>query len=156
MSLKSTFSEIGIGYRLNRLTGFSVHYRLTARGTGIRHRFDADMQLNFKAGEYSISNRSRIQREYIENVRSIYWFRNRLKIKLCKSRNLLPFVAGEMFRPLATEPDDRREYRLTLGTDWKMKKRITARFFYHHHKVKKKNSSETIRIIGLKFNYSIK
>jgi len=157
--MESDLSEVGLRYRLNKLLDFRVNYRFIYRpmSNQKRNRLDANLYLNFSWNEFEISSRSRLQQEYIETLDSKdseLEFRNRLRITYRKNKKVRPFFGGEIFLGLGEEADDQNKFRLTAGTDWKVKKRVTLTLFYHYQEFLESTHSKQSHILGFKFNYS--
>lgn len=151
--MKSHFTEIGVRYRSIKWLGFRINYRFISRVGEKRHRFDANVLQYFKLNSFQISNRTRLQKEFIENKDSETLFRNRLRVTFSRSKKILPFVGGEIFLGLADDKDQ-NQFRLTVGADWKMKKRFVIRVLYHYQKDLVKEKSELTHIFKLRFRYS--
>ena len=157
--MESDLSEIGLRYRLNKLLDLRVNYRFEYRPNSNqkRNRLDANLYLNFGWKAFKISNRCRIQKEYIEkldNEDSELEFRNRLRLIFSKNKKIRPYLGGEIFFGLGEDGDDRNKLRLTAGTEWRVKKRVTLTLFYHYQKFLESINSKQSHILGLKFNYS--
>lgn len=157
--MESDLSELGLRYRLNKLLDFRVNYRFVYRPNSNqnRNRLDANLYLNLRWNAFKISNRSRIQKEYIETLDhkdSELEFRNRLRLTFRMNKKIRPYFGGEIFIGLGEDADDQNKFRLTAGTDWKVRKRVTLTLFYHYQKFLESTKSKQSHIIGFKFNYS--
>jgi Protein of unknown function (DUF2490) len=157
-NLRSDIMEVGGRLRLNKFAAIRANYRYTIRDNDKRYRFDANLQLNFKVKNFRLATRSRIQSEYIEDGifnDSELELRNRFKITYrTKKAKLRPYFASELFLGLRDNKRDRNKLRLTLGTDWRVKKRVSIKFFYHFQTDLVPERSERSHIFGTKFNYS--
>lgn len=155
--LKSDFSEVGLRYKLNNFLRLRVNYRFVSRSGEKRNRFDGNVYLNLRWNAVKISNRTRLQKEFIETLEdtdSELELRNRLRVTFTNSKKMQPFLGGEIFFGLGEGADKQDKFRLTVGTDWEVKKRVTLTLFYHFQRDLGKDKPDTSHIIGFKFNYS--
>jgi len=151
--MKSHFTEIGARYRPIKWLGFRINYRFISRMGEKRHRIDANVLQYFQLKSFQISNRSRLQKEFIENKDSETVFRNRLRVKFNQNKKFLPFVGGEIFLGLA-DNNDQNQFRLTAGAEWEMMKRFIISLLYHYQKDLLKDKSELTHIFKIKFTFS--
>ncbi|MCP4154835.1 MAG: DUF2490 domain-containing protein [bacterium] len=156
-NLDADLSEVGLRYTLSKLMAFRVNYRFVSLSGEKRNRIDGNVYLNFKLNNLTISNRTRLQQETIETheeKETELAFRNRLRFQFIKSKKIRPFFGTELFVGLGEDGDKRNKLRLTVGTDWKVRKRVTLSLFYHFQRDLDKNDPDTSNIVGIKFNYS--
>ncbi len=156
-NMESDLSEVGLRYKLNKFLRFRVNYRFVSRSGEKRNRFDGNVYLNLRWNAVKVSNRVRLQKEFIETLEgseSELEFRDRLRFTFTNSKRLQPFFGGEIFIGLGEGSDRRNKFRLTVGTDWEVRKRVTLTFFYHYQRDLEKDKPDISHILGLKFNYS--
>lgn len=156
-NMESDISEVGLRYKWNKLLSLRVNYRFVSRSGEKRNRFDGNVCLNLKWKAITISNRTRLQKEFIETLEdseSELEFRNRLRVTFTNKKKIQPFLGGEIFIGLGEGADKQNKFRLTGGMDWKVKKRVTLTLFYHYQKELEKDKPDTSHILGFKFNYS--
>jgi hypothetical protein len=162
-NLEADLMEAGVRFRLNRTLAFRLNYRYVIRKNQKRFRFDVNGQLYFKWKLFKklkplrISLRTRVQREYIEDGifnDSELELRNRLELTIRLNKKIWPYLGSELFTGLGDNARDRHKLRLTLGTEWNVKKRVTIKFYYHYQTDTVPERSELTHIFGTKFNYS--
>lgn len=157
-NMDSDISEVGLRYKLNKLLDLRVNYRFVSLSGEKRNRFDGNVYLNFKWNTVKISNRTRLQRESIEtleDIQSELELRNRLRILFTKNKKIKPFFGGEIFIGLGEKAENRKKFRLTAGTQLKIKKRVSLTLFYHYQRELQKDDPDMQHIFGLKFNVSL-
>lgn len=154
-SLKANLSEIGIRYRLNKWLALRINYRLTNRARDIRHRFDINGQLRLKKHSFQVSLRLRLQKEFIKEVETGMVFRSRLRATFHRNKKICPFLGGELFLGAGDDPENRRQYRLSLGTIWQAQKKLGFTLYYHHQRELVPEQPEIRHIIGLQLDYSL-
>ncbi len=156
-NMESDVSEIGLRFKPAKWLAFRVNYRFTSLEGEKRNRLDGNVYFNLKWSNFKLSNRVRLQKEYIDThdfSDSQLEFRNRLRLTLCKSKVFQPFAGGEIFIGLGDEGKKQNKLRLTTGLDWKPKKRVTVSLFYHFQRDLAEKTNETFHILGCKFRYS--
>lgn len=156
-SLESKIAEIGLRYKLSKLLRFRVNFRYTNRGKEREYRVDSNILFNIPIKPFLLKSRFRIQKEFFNNGGSLIEFRKRVRIYYKKFKRLSPFIGGEIFLALSTEDYDKQNrFRLTVGTDWKIRKRVVLTAFYHFQKDLLEYKNNLTNIFGFKFSYSIK
>ena len=156
-NMESDISEVGLRYKASGFLQLRVNYRFVSRSGEKRDRFDGNVYLNLRLNAVKISNRTRLQQEFIETLESSESeldFRNRLRITFTNSKKIQPFLGGEVFIGLGDGGDKRNKFRLTAGADWAVTKPVTLTAFYHYQRELEKDNPDTSHIFGLKFNYS--
>jgi opacity protein-like surface antigen len=156
---ESDLYEVGLRYRFNKFLDFRVNYRFEYRPNPNekRNRIDGNLYLNFKWKTFEISNRCRLQQESINDLETSYSeleFRDRIRLTFRGSKKIRPYFGGEIFIGLGENGEDRNKLRLTAGTDWKLKKRVTLGLFYHYQTFLQSEKNKQINVFGMKFNYS--
>lgn len=156
---ESDFYEIGLRYSFNKFLDFRVDYRFEYRPNSNekRNRIDGNLYLTFKWKSFEFSNRSRLQQEYIDELGASdteLEFRNRVQLTLVADKKIQPFIGGEIFVGLGKDAEDQNKLRLTAGTDWNIKKRVTLSLFYHYQKFLDREKPKNTNVLGVKFNYS--
>lgn len=155
-SLESKIAEIGLRYKLSKLLRFRINFRYTNRGREREHRIDSDILFNISIKPFLLKSRFRIQNEFFNNGGSLVEFRKRVRLYYKNPGRLSPFIGGEIFLALSTEDYDKQDrFRLTAGTDWKIKKRVVLTAFYHFQKDLLEYKNNLTHIFGFKFSYSI-
>ncbi len=157
--LESDLMEIGLKYSLSKLMDIRVDYRFEYRpdSNQKRNRLDANLYLNFEWDTFDLSNRSRIQKEFIKTLENKYSeleFRDRIRLTFHASKKVFPYIGGEIFLGLGDDARERNKLRFTAGTDWRVTKRVTVTLFYHYQKFLEDTNSKRFNILGCKFNYS--
>lgn len=156
-NMESDISEVGLRYKASGFLQLRVNYRFASLSGEKRNRFDGNVYLNLRLNAVKISNRMRLQQEFMETSESRESeldFRNRLRVTFVNNRKIKPFVGGEVFIGLGDGGGKRNKFRLTAGADWAVTKPVTLTAFYHYQRELEKDNPDTSHIFGLKFNYS--
>lgn len=162
-NLEADFMEAGVRIRLKRFAAVRLNYRYTIRRTHKRYRFDGNLQFNFKvkaSGKLKplrISTRTRLQKEWIDNVldeREVE-LRNRVKMTYRLDKKIWPYMALEWFKGLGDNAGLLDKIRWTTGVEWNVKKRLMIRLYYHYQKDLVKNLTRISHIFGTKFAVSL-
>lgn len=166
------FSEFGASYTLFK--GFKL-------GTGLRYirendnvgniqgyenhfRYNIDASYKHKINELSIKYRLRYQNKNelgLSTSEGDYAKQN-LRFKTSFEYNfsnwkLDPEISAEIFNRFGNEVDNEfSKYRLTLGTEYKLKKMGTIGVFFRLEKELNEELPKTTNIIGLKYIYTFK
>lgn len=166
------FSELGTSYTLFK--GFKL-------GTGLRYirendnvgniqgyenhlRFNIDASYKHKINDFSLKYRLRYQNKNelgISTSDGDYAKQNlRFKTSLEYNINnwkLDPKFSAEIFNRFGKEEENEfSKYRLTLGTEYKLKKTGTIGVFYRIQKELNEDFPEFTNIIGLNYTYTFK
>jgi hypothetical protein len=154
-AFKSQLTEIGIRYKLAKFMAWQMNYRLTAKGHEVRHRLDGNIYFILKMKRFRISNRSRLQQEFISYQSSELLLRDRLQLGWQVGKKLFPYVGGEIFIGLSNSAKSENQYRLSAGMEYAVNKRIGLELFYYCEQDLVVEKDKTTHIFGGKFKYSL-
>lgn len=166
------FSELGASYSLFK--GFKL-------GTGFRYirendnegnvqgyenhiRYNIDASYKHKINNLSLKYRLRYQNKNELGVSTSEgdYAKQTLRFKTSLEYNfsnwkLDPEISAEIFNRFGKEAENEfSKYRLTFGTEYKLKKIGTIGVFYRFQKELNEEFPETTNIIGLKYTYTFK
>lgn len=156
-TMRSDHTELGVGYKVTRWLEVKADYRFIALDGEKRHRVDGNVVLTWRGKAIELSNRARIQNEFVENAagrRSELVFRDRVEASFRPGKRLRPFVGGEIFLGLNDAGTSENKYRLTCGLDWSAVKKVTLSLFVHRQTDLGEATNETIPIFGARFRYT--
>lgn len=124
-------------------------------------RFHLDASYKHKINYWSLKYRFRYQNRNELSVDDYANQKLRLKAGIeynIKNWKLDPEFSAEIFNRIGQEKEDNgfKKYRLTLGTDYKIKNIGTIGLFYRIEKELNETIPKTTNIIGLKYTYTIK
>ena len=163
--LNQHFSEIGLGYKLNKHISFSVNYRFSQKQNldfnyEMRHRWFVDLSLKQSLRKWDFSFKSVYQSQYSQYFSSedgkipANYSRNKLLIKYEINRRWKPFLSSEIFIPLNSPdfygPD---EARIAIGTDYNFGKRLSLTTFYGIQQEFNVKNPESNFVLGLGLKY---
>ncbi|RKR08055.1 uncharacterized protein DUF2490 [Maribacter vaceletii] len=152
--------KLGAGFRYIRendnvgnLQGYENHFR-----------FNIDASYKHKIDDFSLKYRFRYQNKNELGISSSEgdYAKQNIRFKTSLEYNignwkLDPKVSAEIFNRFEKDEDSRfSKYRLTFGTEYKMKKIGTIGLFYRLEKELNQEVPKTTNIIGLKYTYTIK
>lgn len=133
-----------------RLQGYENHFR-----------FQTDLKYEHDIKNLNIGYRFRYQnKNYLDEddvARQNFRFKTSLEYKI-KKWPLDPNFSAEIFNRYRNDGDNNgfSKYRLTFGSDFKLKKIGKFKFYYRLEKELNVDTPETLKIIGLKYTYTIK
>jgi hypothetical protein len=133
-----------------RLQGYENHFR-----------FQTDLKYEHEINNLNVGYRFRYQNknnlDEDDVARQNFRFKTNLKYKI-KKWPLDPSFSAEIFNRYRTDGNANgfSKYRLTFGTDFKLKKIGKFKFYYRLEKELNVDIPETLKIIGLKYTYTIK
>jgi len=156
-NIESDITEVGVRYGLTKWLDIQADYRFVNMGTEKRNRLDGNVIVGWHWGSVSISNRVRLQKEFIETTSakdSELVFRDRLRVTLRRNKALRPFAGGEIFLGLGEDGREQNKYRLTAGLEYSVTKKVTLSAFYHFQRDLSEATNETTHIFACAFHYS--
>ncbi|MDB2385206.1 DUF2490 domain-containing protein [Polaribacter sp.] len=124
-------------------------------------RYHADVKYEHKIKNLNIGYRLRYQnKNYLDEddvARQNFRFKTDFEYKI-KKWPLDPSFSAEIFNRYRKDADTNgfSKYRLTFGTDYKIKNFGKIKLFYRVEKELNADLPETLKIIGLKYTYTIK
>jgi hypothetical protein len=133
-----------------KLQGYENHFR-----------FQIDLKYEHKIQNLSVGYRFRYQnKNYLDEddvARQNFRFKTDLEYKI-KKWPLDPNFSAEIFNRYRNDGESNgfSKYRLTFGTSLKVKKIGKFKFYYRIEKELNVDIPETLKIIGLKYTYTIK
>ncbi len=155
--VESDITQAGVRFRPNRWLALQANYRFTGMGDEKRHRLDGSLELGWKWSAIAISNRFRLQQEWVETTlgrSSELVFRDRLRLTFRRDRDFRPYLGGEIFLGLNPAGRSEEKYRLTAGLECLLSKRVTLSLFCHRQKDLGEKTNETGFILGTGFHYT--
>ncbi len=175
LRLKENASEVSEYFgEFNTTYSISKNFKL---GTGFRYirendnvgnvqgyenhfRYHLDALYKHKINDFSIKYRLRYQNKNelgVDDYENQHFrFKTAIKYNF-KNWKLDPEISGELYNHF--EKDEKNgfdKYRLTLGTDYKIKNMGSIGLFYRIEKELNVSIPETTNIIGLKYSYTFK
>lgn len=158
-SYKSTFTEPGIRYKLNKHISFKVKYRYTVRpddDNRSRISFSGYYRWSKKKFPLSFQYRLKFQDTKEQNTGKKFTFlRNKFTIQYNLSKKADPFLAYEHFYKF-NKKNEPRAWRFTAGFDWKLIKSLELSTFYRYEEEMNVKKPEAQHIIGIMFTYETK
>ena len=159
---KNIFTEMRMGYRLNKHIKYTISYRFMNRGqaeggfvTG--NRFTGDLRLRYKNKPFILVYRNRMQREYRmeeEGVQQINYTRNKVALALDLDKKFLPYASFEIYYHLNDAEFNKNRY--TMGVEFDLRNRNELDVFYRIQQDYNVNDRETGYVIGIGFSHSLK
>lgn len=116
-SLTTTYTDLGVRYKLHDYVKVAGAYRFAIKPDEIRHRLQADLRLKSpKFARFNVGYRMRYQSMYAPFSDPRNHWRNKISLKYdIKDDPITPFVAGELFTRMAPGSNYIEAYRLTFG-----------------------------------------
>lgn len=155
---KSSFTELGLKYDLNKFIDFKINYRFIGNPPdGNTHRFSADFASIIKKKNFPLSfaYRMRYQHEILINNRNTTDFiRNKFTLKYNLSKIVDPFVSFEMFYRLNGK-NEIREFRYLIGADWKLSDKLELSSYYFYSDELNMRNTKDVHTICFMLSYSL-
>lgn len=160
-TFKSSLTELGIRYKINKKFSLKANYRHTYR-TGYRQRNRNRLSLflyydwDKKKFPLSIQLRTGIQNDIeVYNGQLLTYSRARLKLKYKDLKDSKPFIAYESFYRF-NDKNEFRTHRFTTGMSWDLTDNFELTGFYRVEKEINVDEPERQHVMGLMFSYSFK
>ncbi|MCH2045088.1 MAG: DUF2490 domain-containing protein [Saprospiraceae bacterium] len=168
-----SFTELKVAYLLKKIRfGFAYRFIIQNDVDGLlqsikqRHRWHGYMAYKFKIKRLSTSFRLQYQfrKQFIPRThisfgpaRHYFRFKTALEYNI-KDWKLDPKIGIELFvRPLFNYPNNQaHRYRISIGTDYKIKKRHHLEFRYQFESEFRGWNPKTLHIINLQYRYILK
>ena len=157
IGFSSTFTQLGVRYRLHRFIRFGADYRFVVRDGRNRHRISGDLFFRYRKKKFPLrfNYRMRFQRTYrFNNPRN--FLRNKLAISYNLSRLIDPFIAGELYYRIRNKPNEFQKYRLDFGLDWRLSKKSDLSTFYRLQNEINVNNPALDHVIGMGYSYTLR
>jgi len=159
---KNIFTEMRMGYRLNKHIKYTISYRFMNRGQAeggfvMGNRFTGDLRLRYKNKPFILVYRNRMQREYRmeeEGVQQINYTRNKVALALDLDKKFLPYASFEIYYHLNDAEFNKNRY--TMGVEFDLRNRNELDVFYRIQQDYNVNDRETGYVIGIGFSHSLK
>ncbi len=154
-SFKSTFTQLGLRYRLNKSFAFKVNFRYIIRPKRDRLRFSADAYYNWSKKKFPLSAQYRLRFQNTlrpQSGNSTTYLRNKVSVDYNLSKLIDPFLSYELYFRFNGK-NEFRVYRLTLGGKWRLNKRIDVSSFYRFQSDIFVKKPDREHIFGLIFSY---
>lgn len=161
------FSELNIEYEIfkNIELGFGARYinendtEGNNQGYEPHFRFNFDASYKYEIERFTLKHRFRYQNKNELGTDDNPVITARFKTSIgynIRKWKLDPKLIGEIFNRFEEGEDSRlSKYRLGIETEYKIKKVGSISLFYRVEKETNIINAETIKILGLKFNYNI-
>lgn len=154
---ESDLTEVGIRTRIADWIDVRTNYRYISMYNEVRHRVDGNVVLRWEQPGFELSNRARVQQEFIEmpdGKETELMFRDMAKVTLRPARLLRPYAAGEIFVRSDEEGLAFDKFRIYAGAEYDIVSKVTLSAFYIFQRDVGEKTNETIHIVGARFNYS--
>jgi hypothetical protein len=155
--MESDISEVGLRYKVTKWLDLRVDYRFESQYREKRDRVDGNVILGWNWKGFSLSNRFRLQKEFIETLSredAETVFRDRLLLTLRPKNRLRPFAGGEIFLGLGEDGKKLDKFRLMTGLEYDVNSRVTLSFFYIYQRDLGEKTNESWNVLGGRFRYS--
>lgn len=157
-----SFGELSSRFKLNKYFGLALAGRYSIRPNRDRVRLSVDLLFKYKEKGFPIriGFRSRYQSSYRLNPNKDvkdnldHAFRNKLVVEYNLSKLVDPYASGELYYDLNNREFSR--YRLTLGADWNMTKKLSAATFIRSEgEIVEGQTEDHVTIYGVRLSFEI-
>ncbi len=153
-SLKNQQTSVGLEYEINKHFKFSLNFRYKTKRKDTENQLYAAAYYSKNIWELELNYRLKYQKKFPRKDPEIDRIRNRLELKLEKSKKIRPYISAELFYHAFYEKGDRfDEARYIMGLEWNLNKdnKVDLYFMiYNEFNIKK---PYTANAIGM--NYSV-
>jgi len=154
-SLKKSFTELGIKYKVGKHFSLKGNYRfIIPPAQNSLHRLALDANYSWKKKGKPLSFNYRLRGQHQFGKQRTY-IRNKVKFGYNMTKLVDPFVAYEIFFRLNGK-NEFRVSRLTAGLDWKITKKFEITTYYRLQDDIFIKSPERQHIFGLMMSYKFK
>jgi predicted porin len=162
-TLRQYFTQMNVSYDLTKSFQISGAYRwITAKENkedvsydAKANRYHVGISYKHDVNRINFSYRLRYQNKSFEDTNSpdnqFLRFRTKVKYNI-KNWKLDPIASAELFNEVGGEPS---KYRLTLATDYRIKKIGRIKVFFHYIKQLNKPLPKSTSVIGLSFIHKL-
>ena len=158
-SMKSTFTEIGLRYKIDKHFAVKGSYRFTIKPTkDNRSRLSLDAYYNWSKKKFplAIQYRLRFQDTKESNTGSKFtYLRNKITVDYNLTKIVDPFLSYERYYRF-NQKNEFRVWRFTAGLDWRLAKKIDLTTFYRYQKEINVKNPGAQHIIGIMLTYGAK
>ena len=153
-SLKKSFTQVGMDYKIGKRFSLSGNYRFTfSPNENVSRRIALDANYKWKEKGKPVSIKYRLRYQNVFGGQRTY-IRNKIKFDYNLSKLVYPSVAYELFFRLNGR-NEFRVSRITLGLDWRITKQFEMTTFYRLQDDIFVNSPERQHIVGLMLAYEL-
>lgn len=160
--LKHIFTDISLGYKLNKALKFSAACRYSNRqllegGFETAYRYNFDIQVRYKKKPFVLSYRNRFQVENVVETNGMErdpYDRNRIKVALDLDKKYSPWIAMDIYYSINKEEFNKRRY--TLGVEFNLPNRNELALFYRFVNTFNVSNPSNSYIIGVFFHHNLK
>lgn len=155
---QSTFTELGLRYRLTDYFRVGTSYRFIVRPAEMNHRISFYAILRFQKQNFPvrINNRILYQKTFsIAPNSPVNFVRNKFELNYNLSRLVDPFITCELFYRIYNKPDEIKKYRIFFGLEWRIDGRRDISTFYLFQREVNVNNPEFDYILSISFNYRL-
>lgn len=129
-SLKKSFTQISVEFKLNKYLSFAGNYRYTVVPLDLnRHRISLDANLKLARKNFPLSFKYRIRFQDEEYGKRQTYLRNKVQFEYNLCKLVDPFVSYEMFLRFNGK-NEFRISRFSAGLEWRILKNLSATTFY--------------------------
>ena len=158
-SMKSTFTEIGSRYKIDKHFAVKGNYRYTIKPTkNNRSRFSLDAYYNWGRKKFplALQYRLRFQDTKVSNSGRKYTnLRNKIKVDYNLTKIVDPFLSYELYYRF-NKKNEFRTWRLTAALEWRLAKKFDLTTFYRYQKEINVKNPDAQHIIGIMLTYGAK
>lgn len=127
---KSTFSDLGLSYKINKHWSVAGDYRLITTPLDLQHRFYADATYSKKFHKLSLNTRLRYQKQFEVANFPVNYIRPKLSLKYKINKQIVPYTAFESGYRIFYKGNRFDFYRIYLGTSIDLNKMMSVDLYY--------------------------
>jgi uncharacterized protein DUF2490 len=143
-----TFTDVELGYRINRRFAVGAHYRLILLDGETRHRVAGDAAVRWRKKPVDLRYRLRLQATTREADSTLVPMRHKFTLGILAPHHLEPYVAVE-FHYLLSPVSEYRERRLYAGVEWAATDRLDLEAYFLDQRESNVQLPEHNQVIGL-------
>lgn len=157
--MKSTFTEIGLRYKIDKHFAVKGNYRYIIKPSkNNRSRISLDAYYNWSKKKLPLSIQYRLRFQDTKeraSGRKYTYLRNKITVDYNLTKLVDPFLSYERYYRF-NQKNEFRTWRFTAGLDWRLAKKIDLTTFYRYQKEINVKNPSAQHIIGIMVTYGAK
>ena len=147
-------TELSASYKLNKHWRVGAEYRYIQTDNQQRNRYAISAKYIDGINDFELAIRSQYQMETSSTALPEYVFRNKGSLGYELTKDLMPYMAFELFYRQYFRENIFDEYRLAGGLEWELNKHNDVDIFYIYSREFNVSNPDFRHIFGLSYKYN--
>ncbi len=153
---KQTYTEVSLSYKINDLFKLSVPYRYAIYKDKTKNRLSIEIGSKLDKNHVLFKSRLKFQntKEFEKEIDQT--LRNKFLFFYKFNKNLMPFIAYEIFNPYKNKFNQIDEVRFSIGSQIKINKKKYLKFYFMQKKEDlTKVKANSVNILGIDYSLNL-